>query len=294
MGDTLWATGTFIEARRHLEQTLQFSAAAGPSRVVVRLLRNHDISALSYLAWTLWPLGYPAKATAAAKQALRRARDTGHVPLIAFVSFVDAFLAAAFGADRDRREARFDEVVTFCAEHGVKAYELWTRCCQGIAAAYRGDAERGIAVMRGAMAELEAINAEILWPLHLSHLAAARASLGQAEAGIALIDEAIATLEKTGERLFEAELYRLRGELSMRLGKTDEAETALLRALTVARGQQARMWELRAAVGLARLQREQGRSAPAHNLLAPIYGWFTEGFDTPVLQDAKALLDELT
>ena len=157
MGGTLWATGAFIEARRHLERTLQFGAAAGPSSVVARLLQNHDISALSYLAWTLWPLGYPAKATAAAKQALRRARDTGHVPLIAFVSFVDAFLAAAFGADRDRREARFDEVVTFCAEHGVKAYELWTRCCQGIAAAYRGDAERGIAVMRGAMAELEAI-----------------------------------------------------------------------------------------------------------------------------------------
>ena len=293
MGDTLWATGTFIEARYHLERTLQLSAAAGAGSAVARDLQNHDISALSYLAWTLWPLGYAAQATAAAKQSVQRARDTGHVPLIAFVSFVDAFLAAAFGADRDRLEAHFDEVVTYCVEHGVKAYELWTRFCQGIAATRGGDTERGIAVMHGTMVELETINAEILRPLHLGHLAAARASLGQADVGITLIEEAISTLEKTGERLFEAELHRLRGELSISLGKTDQAETALLRALAVARGQQARMWELRAAVSLARLRRNQGRRAEARDLLAPVYGWFTEGFDTADLKEAKALLDEL-
>ena len=134
------------------------------------LQQNHDISALAYLAWVLWPLGYPEQAIAAARQAVRRARDTSHVPLIAFVSFVDAFLAAAFAADRDRCEADFDEVVTYCAKHGVKAYELWTRFCQGIAAARGGDAERGIAVMRGTMEELDAINAEILRPLHLDEL----------------------------------------------------------------------------------------------------------------------------
>jgi predicted ATPase len=143
------------------------------------------------------------------------------------------------------------------------------------------------------MVELQTINAEILRPLHLGHLAAARASLGQADLGITLIEEAISTLEKTGERLFEAELHRLRGELSISLGKTDQAETALLRALTVARGQQARMWELRAAVSLARIRRNQGRRAEARDLLAPVYGWFTEGFDTADLKEAKALLDEL-
>jgi predicted ATPase len=294
MGGTLWATGTFIEARYRLERTSQLSAAAAASSAVARVLQNHDISALSYLAWVLWSLGYPAQATAAAKQAVQRARDTGHVPLIAFVSFVDAFLAAAFSADRDRREARFDEVVTYCAKHGVKTYELWTRFCQGIVAARLGDTERGIAVMRSTMEELEAINAEILRPLHLGHLAAALASLGQVDLGIALIDEGISKLEKTGEGLFEAELYRLRGQLWIDLSKTAEAETALLRALTVARGQQARMWELRAAVSLARLRRDQGRRAEARDLLAPVYGWFTEGFDTPDLKEAKTLLEELS
>ena len=100
-------------------------------------------------------------------------------------------------------------------------------------------------------------------------------------------------LEKTGERLFEAELYRFRGQLWIDLDKPDEAEIALLRALTVARGQQARMWELRAAVSLARLRRNQGRRAEARDLLAPIYCWFNEGLDTPDLKDAKAVLHTL-
>jgi class 3 adenylate cyclase/tetratricopeptide (TPR) repeat protein len=293
MGDTLWATGTFVAARYHLERTLALTAAAGAGSAVARDLQNHEINALSYLSWVLWPLGYPAQAIAAARQSVQRARETGHVPLIAFVGWVDAFLAAAFGADRDRPEARFDEVVTYCAEHGVKAYELWTRFSQGIAVARGGDAERGISVMHGAMAELETINAVILRPLYLGHLAAAHASLDQAGLGVSLIDEAISALEKTGERLFEAELYRLQGQLWITLDKTDEAETALLRALTVARGQQARMWELRAAVSLARLWRDQGKDAQARELIAAIYGWFTEGFDTADLKEAKTLLEEL-
>jgi predicted ATPase len=147
--------------------------------------------------------------------------------------------------------------------------------------------------MRSTMEELESINAKTYRPVLLGHLAAAHASLGEAALGIGLIDEATSTLEDTGERLFEAELYRLRGELSIDLGKTVEAETALLRALTVAHGQQARMWELRAAVSLARLRRDQGRHAKARDLLAPVYGWFTEGFSTPDLKEAKALLGEL-
>ena len=292
MGDTLWATGDFIGARGHLERTLQLGAAAGAGSSGARELQNHDINALSYLAWTLWPLGYPQQAAAAAHQAVERARDIGHVPLIAFVSFVDAFLAAAFGADRNRREARFEAAVTYCVEHGVRAYELWIRFCHGVAAARR-DPERGIAVMLSSIAELDAINAEILRPLHLGHLAAARASLRDAEAGLALTDAALATVEKTGERLFEAELYRLRGELELSLGRTEAAETALLRALTVARGQEARMWELRAAVSVARLRCDQGHRAEARELLAPVYGWFTEGFDTPDLEEAKTLLAEL-
>ena len=105
--------------------------------------------------------------------------------------------------------------------------------------------------------------------------------------------EAIETVEKTDERFFEAELYRLRGEMCLTLGKKVEAETALKRGLTVARHQQARFWELRAATSLADLWRDQGRSSEARDLLAPVYGWFTEGFDLPDLKNAQSLLDEL-
>ena len=129
--------------------------------------------------------------------------------------------------------------------------------------------------------------------MRLGHLAAAHASIGALEDGLGLLDEAIVTVEQTQERLFEAELHRLRGEVLLGLGMTGDGEAALLRALAVARQQDARMWELRAATSLARLWDRQGRRTEARDLLAPVQGWFTEGFDTSDLSDAKAMLDAL-
>jgi len=136
-------------------------------------------------------------------------------------------------------------------------------------------------------------NAELLRPVHLGHLAATRASLGETKAGLGLLDEALRTVENTQERMFEAELFRLRGELLASLGKTLAAEEELQQALTVARSQQARMWELRAAVSLARLKRDQGGQSEARGILGPVIAWFTEGFDTADLRGARVLLDEL-
>jgi predicted ATPase len=110
---------------------------------------------------------------------------------------------------------------------------------------------------------------------------------------LTLLDDAMQIAERTGERWFEAELYRHKGQLLLRQGRTQAAEELYHRALAIARKQQAKLWELRAAVSLARLRRGQGRLTEARELLAPVYGWFTEGFDTPDLKDAKALLDEL-
>jgi len=128
--------------------------------------------------------------------------------------------------------------------------------------------------------------------MHLGHLGATYARLKKWKVGLGLLDEALETAKKTEERLFEAELHRLRGELLGKSGEQARSEEALQLALRIARDQQARMWELRAAVSLARLRRDQGRHAEARDLLAPVYDWFTEGFDTPDLKDAKALLDE--
>jgi len=147
--------------------------------------------------------------------------------------------------------------------------------------------------MRDCMEQAEKVGSNIHLPKRLGYLATAYADLGQHEVSLALLGEAIRAVETTSERLFESELYRLRGELFLILGRRREAESALERAMMIARQQEARLWELHAAMSMARLWREQGKRDEARELLAPVYGWFTEGFDTLDLKQAKALLDEL-
>jgi len=131
-------------------------------------------------------------------------------------------------------------------------------------------------------------------PYHTALLAGACEIAGQAEEGLTLLDDALQIIERTGERWLESELYRHKGQLVLRQANTDAAEELYRKALSIARDQEAKLWELRAAASLARLWRGQGRRAEAQALLAPIYGWFTKGFATPDLKEAKALLDELT
>ena len=147
--------------------------------------------------------------------------------------------------------------------------------------------------MRNAMAAAERNSARNRRTLYLGHLASAHARLGVPEVGLDLLDEAIQMAEITNERFFEAELHRLRGKMLLELGEESEAEAALRRALTIARQQQARWWELRAATTLAKHWHEEGKYVEACFLLQPIYNWFVEGFDTPDLKTAKALVDKL-
>jgi len=170
---------------------------------------------------------------------------------------------------------------------------LWALFWRGAAFARRGDLCQGIDVMRASMAAAATIEAKLFRPLHLGELANAYAHLDQPEIAIGLLDEALATSKKTEERLFDAELHRRRGDLFLILGNASLAETALREALTVARARNARLWELRAATSLARLWRKQRRHVEARDLLEPLYGWFIEGFDTPDLRRARALLNEL-
>jgi len=129
---------------------------------------------------------------------------------------------------------------------------------------------------------------------YLSLMASACEITGEVEEALALLDEALQIVERTGERWFEAELNRQKGQLLLRQRHTEDAEELYRTALRIAREQEAKLWELRAAASLARLRRDQGRRAEARDLLAPVHGWFTEGFDTADLKEAKALLDELT
>src|SRR6202035_1236854 len=135
--------------------------------------------------------------------------------------------------------------------------------------------------------------AELWMAYHVALLARAYEIAGQIDEAVTLLDDALQIAQRTGERWLEAELYRHKGQLLLRQGHSEVAEELYHKALSIAEEQGAKLWELRAAVSLARLHRDQGRCTEARDLLAPVYGWFTEGFDTPDLKDANALLDEL-
>jgi predicted ATPase len=150
-----------------------------------------------------------------------------------------------------------------------------------------------MSLLRSGSAAHRATGAETGTPYHIALLAAACEIAGQVEEALTLLDDALQVVEKTGERWFAAELNRHKGQLLLRQGHSEAAEELYRKALSIAQEQEAKLWELRAAASLARLRRDQGRHAEAHDLLASVYGWFTEGFDTPDLKDAKALLDTL-
>jgi predicted ATPase len=165
---------------------------------------------------------------------------------------------------------------------------------RGWALAVQGRHEEGIAQMRQGLDARRAIGTRITLAEYSARLGEAYGRIGQAEAGLRLLDEALAVVDK-GDRWYEAELHRIKGELLLRQAVPDapQVETCFQQALAVARRQQAKSWELRSATSLSRLWEQQGKRVEAYELLAEVYGWFTEGFDTPDLQEAKALLEAL-
>jgi len=166
---------------------------------------------------------------------------------------------------------------------------------RGWALAAQGQSAEGIAEMQQGLAAYQSLGVEAFRIMSLALLAEGYGKAGQVEAGLDALHEALATAERCGARRWEAELYRFKGELLLEqtVDHTGEAEACLQQALAIARHQQAKSFELRAAMSLSRLWQRQGKRAEAHELLAEVYGWFTEGFDTPDLQDAKVLLEEL-
>jgi predicted ATPase len=181
-------------------------------------------------------------------------------------------------------------------EQGFASWLAPGTIVRGWALAQQGQGEEGIAQMRQGLAAYLATGAKLGRPRQLAMLAEAYGRVGQTAEGLAILAEALTAVHKTGERSYEAELYRLKGELLLQqpAGSGDEAETCFQLAIDVAHLQQAKSWELRAAMSLSRLWQQQGKRDEARELLAPIHGWFSEGVDTADLQEAKALLGELS
>src|SRR6516165_2856996 len=202
---------------------------------------------------------------------------------------------AAFARRRQRRPGRPDRPALFVGDRaGFPLLARGGTTFRGWVKVKNGDVTEGISLLRSGMAAYRATGAEVWTPYRIAFHARACEIAEQVEEGLTLLDDALQIVERTGERWFSAELNRHKGQLLLRQGHTKAAEQLYRKALSIAREQKAKLWELRAAVSLARLWRDQSRRADARDLLAPVYGWFTEGFGTPDLKEAKALLDELS
>jgi tetratricopeptide (TPR) repeat protein len=293
MGQTLHFMGAFVDARAHLERTLALCTTNPETIATYRRFGVDDqVNALSFLASTLLFLGYPEQSAAAAEKAETRARAIG-LAFTTALALGNMAVLGTIGGDPRRALANADEAIAISVDNEFATSEHRARFYRGCLLAQAGDPQLGLELMRRALAAAEGNSERNRRTLYLGHIASAYAGLGQPEAGLGLLDEAIQMAEATSEKFFEAELYRLRGKLLLSLGKKGEAEAELQRALAVARPQQARWWELRAATDLARHWHDEGRYVEANSLLQPICTWFVEGFDSPDLKDAKALLDKL-
>ncbi|AMN39126.1 adenylate/guanylate cyclase domain-containing protein [Rhodoplanes sp. Z2-YC6860] len=292
MGQTLWMMGDFVGARIHLERTLDLCAANQNTITSYRRFGADDeVTALSSLSRALWILGYPDRASSAAEQSLTRARSLGLAFTTAYALDGEALLGA-LGADPKRATGHANEAMAHSIAHSLPDFEQRARFMQGALLTQGGDSQRGLELIRSAFAAIEGTD-KSRTTLYLGYSAAALAKLGQTKAALDMLGDALQAANTTNEKFFAAELYRQRGEMLLAQGRAGEAESELQAALTIARNQQARLWELRAATSLGKHWHDAGKSSEARALLQPIYSWFSEGFDTADLKAAKALLDAL-
>jgi class 3 adenylate cyclase/predicted ATPase len=300
MGMGLFFRGDVVEARKHFEQCLALYDPHEHHALAFHY-SGHDpkVAALAVLALTLWLLGYPDQAVQRVGEALAMARGSSQASSLAY-ALSQKVILHQFRREGDVVRKYAEELTTLATEHSLALFASTGMTYRGWALAEREPGEEAIGEIRKGLTAWQAMGAEVYGPYVFTLLADAYGKANRTDEGIAAASEALATLERTGERVWESELHRLKGELtlqsgvgSMQSGAQQEAEQCFLRALDVARHRQAKSPELRAATSLSRLWQRQGKGDEAHKLLTEIYGWFTEGFDTEDLKTAKALLEEL-
>ena len=247
----------------------------------------------AYLGIALFCSGYPDLALSTSNAAAAEARRLASPTDLGTSLALRARLLSLVGDDTALCESA-DQLVSLAIEQGFLQWQAQGTIYRGWVKVRNGDAAEGISLLRNGLIAFRATSTEI-WAPHFSVLLGEACEVaGQMDEASMLFDDALRIAEKTGEHWLDAELYRHKGQLLLRQGQSEAAEELYRKALGIAHEQEAKLWELRAAVSLARLWSEQGRRDEARDLLARIYGWFTEGFAMPDLKDAKALLDELT
>ncbi len=311
LGTTLWWRGELTLAREHLDHALALDASQPHPRGSSVTAITARVTTYTNAAFALWSLGYPDQALKRSQEALALAQELSHLFSLA--------IARCFAArlHQFRREARSaleqsEAELALATEHGFALWIAGGTVYRGWALAEQDRVEEGTAQIHQGLAAWRDTGTITALSLYIPLLAEAYGKAGQAAEGLSVLAEALTLVDKTGERVYEAELYRLKGELALqsevrspRSEVSDprpltadpqaeaEAEAYFLKAIEIARKQQAKSWELRAVMSLSRLWQQQSKKEQAHKMLAEIYGWFTEGFDTKDLQEAMTLLEKL-
>jgi class 3 adenylate cyclase/predicted ATPase len=294
MGLSLLHTGEIADGRAHLDCAITLYDPVEHRPLATRFGQDIGAATLSWKSLAFWLLGYPQAALADSEHALKVAREIGHSATLMYVLNFSAWTHILCG-NYAAANALVDEFSGLKDQTGSLFWGAWGMMQRGCLLALTGKASDAVQTITSGLTAMRSTGTTMWMPLWLSSLARANAEIGQFDDARRCIGEAMAAVETAKERWCEAEVNRIAGEIALLSPEPDaaRAEEYFERALAVARAQQAKSWELLAAMSMARLWRDQGRRDEARDLLAPLYGWFTEGFDSRDLKEAKALLDEL-
>ena len=292
--NALALTGDLVDGKEHYDRALAIYDPAEHGPLTTRSGRDVGVTLLSFRSLCVWQLGYPAASRNDAERAVKNARETGQATTLMYALFsavVNHIRCGNYAA----AHTQVDELIALADERGAPYWKAFGTAARGWLFTETGKASDAVRAITSGITSLRSTGAILYEPWHLWYLAMAYAELGQPDDARRCIDDAIDKVERSKEKWCEAEVHRIAGEIALKSLAPDpeRAEAYFNHALAVARQQQVKSWELRAAMSMARLWRDQGKRDQALDLLAPVYGWFTEGFDTLDLKEAKALLEEL-
>jgi predicted ATPase len=291
---SLTCTGDFKEALPHYDQALALYDPSLHRTLGARFGHEPGVAVLSYRPFAAWVLGYPDAALRDSKEALRAAREIGQAATLMY-ALAHAAVPHLLCGDQIAAAGLTREVLALAEEKSAPIWKGLGMMNEGWLSGSAGDPARAVELITSGIAVFRSTSSTMWLPLRLSHLAMAHAEIKQQDDAQRRLDDAMSTVAATKETWCEAEVSRIAGEVARLSPEPDavKAKAHFERALAVARAQHAKSWELRAAMSMARLWRDQGKRHEAREILAPVYGWFTEGFDTLDLKQAKALLAEL-
>ena len=295
MGHTLLTAGDFNKAREHYNKGIALYDPSQHRPLATRFGQDIQVAILSYRSLTLWLLGFPEAALKDAENVVKYAREMGQAPSLMFALFVTAIVRILCG-NYSVATAQAQELFLVADEKGALLWKAGGMMFEGCVLASTGKSSEAIERLTAGSIEYQSTGTTTFLTWFLSYLTRAYVELGQFNDAWPRIGEMMTAVQTTKESWWEADLHRIGGEITLASPNWDEAKAQMYfeRALAVARKQQAKSWELRVSMSLARLWRSQGKVQQARELLAPVYGWFTEGFDTRDLKEAKALMDALS